>query len=111
MLQHVRVGDHDLACLADDGPDGRRRVAVVDGRREVHAGQAGQLAELRELVLAERLGGEEVQRPCRGVLRDGLQDGQVVAERLARRRGRHDGHVLAGAQRLQGLRLVAVEGR
>ncbi len=107
--QHVRIGDDYLACLAHDGPDGGRRVTVVDGRREVHAGQPGQVPELSELVLAERLGGEEVQRPRRGILRDGLQDGQVVAERFARCGGRHDGHILPGSQRLECLRLMAVQ--
>ncbi len=108
--EHVRVGDHDLAGLADDGPDGCRGVAVVDGRREVHVRQRGEVAELRQLVLAEGLGGEQVERAGCRVLGDGLQDRQVVAERLARCGGRHDGHVPARAQRLQRLRLVAVQG-
>ena len=107
--QHVRVGDHHLAGLADDGPDGRRRVTVVDGRGEVHLRQRREVAELRQLVLAQSLGGKEVERPSGAVVGDGLQDGEVVAERLAGGRGRHDGHVAALSQRLDGLSLVAVE--
>jgi hypothetical protein len=81
--EHVRVGDDHLAGLAHDRADGRRRIAVVDGRREVQPREARQVAELGQLVLAQRLGGEQVEGPGRGVLGDGLQDGQVVAERLA----------------------------
>ena len=80
-VEHVRVGDHDLAGRPDRRADRRRRVAVVGGRRDRHPGGRGQLAELGDLVLAERLGREEEQRPRRRVLGDRLQDRQRVAER------------------------------
>ena len=63
----------------------------------VQPGRARQLAELGHLVLAERLGREEEQRPRRRVVGDGLQDRQGVAQRLARRRRRDHDHVLAAA--------------
>ncbi len=107
--QHVRIAQHHLASLAHDGPDGCRRISVVDGGREVHAGQARQIAELGQLILAECLGGEEVERPGSRILGDGLQDRQVVAERLARGSGCHDGDVASLAKHRQRLRLVAVE--
>ncbi len=107
--QHVRVGDHDLAGLAHHGADGRRRVPVVHRGREVHLGQGGQVAELGQLVLAQGLGGEQVERPSGRVVGDRLQDRQVVAERLARCGGRDDGDVLAVVQRIERLALVAVE--
>ena len=88
-------------------PDRRRRVAVVDAGADVHLGGCGQLAKRRELVLAERLGREEVERARGGILRHRLEHRQVVAERLARRGGRDDDDVLAVAQRLERLRLVA----
>ena len=40
-VEHVRVGDHDLAGLADRRPDRRRRVAVVGRRRDRRARRRG----------------------------------------------------------------------
>ena len=65
--------------------------------------------ELRDLVLAERLRREQEQRARRRVLGERLQDRQRVAQRLARRGRRHDDDVLAGVDRLDRLRLVAVQ--
>ena len=41
-VEHVGVGDHDLAGGPDRRADGRRRVAVVGGRRDADAGRLGQ---------------------------------------------------------------------
>ena len=109
-VEHVRVRDHDLPGRPDRRADRRRRVAVVRGRRDVQRARAGQPGELRHLVLAERLGGEEEQGACRWILRERLEDGQRVAQRLARCGGRDHDDVLAGVDGLDGLRLVAVEG-
>ena len=75
----------------------------------VRPGGARQLTELCDLVLAERLGGEQEQGPRRRILSDRLQDGQRVAERLARRRGRDDNDVPAIPDKLDRLRLVRVQ--
>ena len=88
---------------------GAGRVAVVDAGCDVDLGGGGQLAERGQLVLAQRLGREEVQRASGGILGHRLEDRQVVAQRLARRGRRDDDDVLAGAQRLERLRLVGVE--
>ena len=45
--------------------------------------------ELRQLILRERFRGKQIQRARRRVLQNGVEDRQVVAQRLARRRGRH----------------------
>ena len=57
-VEHVRVRDHDLAGTPDRGADGGGRVTVIRRRRHVQATGGGKLPELRDLVLAERLGGE-----------------------------------------------------
>ena len=67
--------------------------------------------QLRELVLRQRLRREQVERPRVRVLQDPVEDRQVVAERLARGRGRHDDDVAAGLDELVGLALVGVEAR
>ncbi len=107
-VEHVRVGDHDLAGLADGRPDRCRRVAVVAGRRDLQLGVTHELRQLGDLVLAEGFGGEQEQGPCRRVLGQRLQDRHRVAERLARRRGRHHDDVLAGVDGLDRVRLVDV---
>ena len=108
-VEHVRVRDHDLPGRADGRPDRRRRVAVVRRRRDRERARPGELGELRDLVLAERLRREEEERARRRVLRQRLQDRQRVAQRLARGGRRDDDDVLAGMDRLDGLRLVAVQ--
>ena len=95
-IEHVRVGRDDLPRAPDRRPDRCRRVAVVGRRRDLQPGGARKLRELRDLVLAERLRREEEQGARRRVLRDGLQDRQRVAQRLARCRRRDDDHVPAG---------------
>ena len=85
------------------------RVAVVGVRLERDLGGLGQRPQLDQLVGRQRLGGEQVERPRRIVARDGVDDRQVVAERLARCGGRDDADVAAGADRLDGLRLVRVQ--
>ena len=61
-VEHVRVGDDDLPGGADVVPDRIGRVAVVDARGDIDVSGVGELAEGRQLVLAERLGREQVQR-------------------------------------------------
>ena len=107
-VEHVRVGDDDLPGLADRRPDGRRRVAVVGGARDLEAGVAHELRQLRDLVLPERLGGEQEQRPGRRVLGQRLEHRRHVAQRLARCRGRDHDDVLAGVDRLDRVGLVDV---
>ena len=68
-----------------------------------------QLAKRGELVLAERLGGEQVERSGGRVFGDRLQHGQVEAERLARRRRRDDHDVVATPERVERLCLVGVQ--
>ena len=107
-VEHVRVGHDDLAGGPDRGPDRGRRVAVVGRGRDGQAGGRRQLAELGHLVLAERLGREQQQGARRRVVRDGLQDRQRVAQRLARRGRGDDDHVLAAMGDLDRRRLVGV---
>jgi hypothetical protein len=60
-VEHVRVGHHDLSGGPDQRPNGHWRVAVVDTSVDVDVGRRSKLAEGRQLVLAERLGREEVE--------------------------------------------------
>ena len=108
-VEHVRVGDHDLAGRPDGRPDRRRRVPVVGGGRDAQVGRPGELGELGHLVLPEGLGGEQEQRPRGRVVGQRLEGRQRVAQRLARCGRGHDDDVLAGADRLDGGGLVDVQ--
>ena len=108
-VEHVRVGDHDLAGRSDGRSDRRRGVPVVGGSGHAQVRGPRELGELGHLVLAEGLGGEQEQRSCGRVVGQCLERRQGVAQRLARRgRGHHD-DVLAGADGLDRGRLVDVQ--
>ena len=112
-VQHVGVGQHVLRVLARPVPLLARAVTVVGGEPDVEAErlQAGQL------VLGEGLGRADVERGRAALLPQPAgaprhrQRGQLVAERLARRRARRHHHVLAREGRLGGEHLVPPRGR
>jgi hypothetical protein len=107
-VEHVRVGDHDLAGLPDGGADRGGGVAVVAGRRDLEARVLHQLPELRDLVLPQGLGGEEEEGPGGRVLGERLEDRHRVAQRLAGGGGGDDNDVLARVHGLDRVRLVGV---
>ncbi|MCH8155662.1 MAG: pyruvate carboxylase, partial [Proteobacteria bacterium] len=90
-----------------------RRVAVVgehaDRLRRVRLDLLGQLVQLGELILRERLRREQIQRAARRIFEDAADDRHVVAQRLARRRRRHDDDVSSFPHVGEGLRLVGVK--
>ncbi len=108
-VEHVGVRDDDLPGGAHGRADGCRRVAVVGGRDDREVRRCRELPELGHLVLTERLRREQEQRPRRRILRDRLEGRKRVAERLPRRRGRHDDNILASVDRLDRLGLVRVQ--
>ncbi len=111
LVQHVGVRHHDVGPGPDRLPRVLRGVPVVGERPDVGPDRLDHPVELRELVLGQRLRREEVEGPRVRVLEDAVEDGQVVAERLARG-GRGDDHdVPARPDVLVRLALVGVEAR
>ena len=108
-VEHVGVRDDDMTGAADRGAHGGRGVAVVRVRLELDVYVLSEPLELAELILGERLRREDVERARGRVLRDRVDDRQVVAQRLAARgRGDDDG-VLAGVRGLERVGLVRVK--
>ena len=107
-VEHVRVGRRRPArppgWPSGSGPACRRRRSTLRSAARPPA----TARELGDLVLPERLGREQEERPGGRVVGDRLEDGQGVAERLARRRRRDDDDVVAGLDRLDRLGLVGV---
>ena len=107
-VEHVGIGEHEVGPRAHRAAGVLRSVTVV--RVHAHVGQRlRELRQLGELILGEGLGGEQIQHARLRLLHEGLEHGQVVAERLAGCGRRHHDHVLALGDGLEGPRLVRVE--
>ena len=68
-----------------------------------------QLVQLRQLILRQRLGREQIQRSPAGIGQQAIQDGQVVAQSLAAGCRRDDGHMLAAQRERDRIGLMRVE--
>ena len=108
-VQHVGVRDDDVSLGAREAALHRLRVAVVDEAVDFAVRERRKLAELRELVLSERLRREQIKRARRRILQNRVQHRQVVAERLARGRRRRDYAVLARERAGDRLALMRIE--
>ena len=86
LVEHVGVRDHDVRPRPDRLARVLRRVPVVGERPDVGPDRLDHPVQLGQLVLGQRLRREEVEGPRVRVLQDAVEDGQVVAEGLARRR-------------------------
>ena len=91
LVHHLGVREQHGGVLAGPGAVVGRRVAVVGDRAQTRDEPA---AQRPELVLGERLGGEDQQRGVGVAAHRGVDDRQLVAERLARRGSGGDDHVL-----------------
>ncbi len=111
LVEHVGVRHHDVRARPDRLARVLRRVSVVGERADVGPDLLDHGVQLGELVLRQRLRREQVESARVSVLQDPVEDRQVVAERLARGRGRDHHDVLAPAHALERLALVAVEAR
>ncbi len=111
-VQHVRVGQQHAGRLADAAAGALRRIAVVGGRQRVDDAVAGPFDErlpLAELILRQRLGRVEIERPGQRIARQRFEHRRVEAQRLAAGRGGGDHHVLPRERRVDRLRLMRVE--
>ena len=107
-VEHVGVRDHHVSRRADLGPGAGGGVTVVGEAGDVGLHRFREGVQFSQLVLAQGLGGEEVERPGRGVFEDGLHHRDVVAGGLAAGRRRDDDHVPALHGGADGFGLVEV---
>ena len=108
LVQHVRVGNHNVARLPYRRARRSGRIPVVGIRLDAHAHILDHAVKLRYLVAGKRLGGKQVQRPGSLVGQNRLEHRHVVAQRLARGRGRYHHEVLPRQRGADGLGLVDV---
>ncbi len=107
-MEHVRVGEDDVAGRADGAACVGRGVAVVGESADVLAEVGDEIMEFVELVLGEGLRREEIERASRRVAEDSREDGRIEAERLTAGGGSHDRDIRPGESVGDGLCLVSV---
>ena len=110
LVQHVRVGDDDIALGAHGLARVAGRVAVERVRADTQFAGVVDFQNLRHLVLRQRLGGKEIER-LRLVADGGVEHRQVVAQRLARCGRCDDDRVPASGDVLPRLALMGVKPR
>jgi hypothetical protein len=108
LVQHVRIADHDVAMQADRLARITGGIAIEGEGLDAQLAGAVELQQFGHLVLRQRLGREQVQRLGLSLHRRG-DHRQGVAQRFARRRGRHDGHMLAPLGGVPCLDLVRIQ--
>jgi hypothetical protein len=85
-MNHVRIGEDPARPLTRETPYLARTVAVVRTRRDI--GQCrhcfGECHRGSQLVMAERLGRRQIQRPRAWIRFQGRQYRQLVGQRLSR---------------------------
>ena len=108
-VEHVGVGDHYVALLADGLTRVIRRVSVIGEGFDVGLELADEAMHLVHLVLGQGLGGKEIDCPGLGFFQDLLEHRDVVAQSLAARRWCHEDHVPAVTYKVDGMGLMAVE--
>jgi hypothetical protein len=103
------IGEHDVGALADGLAGVLGRIAIVGECADLGAHLVDGGLQFVELIFGQGFGGEKIHGAGAGIGEQQVQDGQVVAQRLAAGGGRDDHHVLALFDRLEGLGLVGIE--
>ena len=108
-VQHVRIGQYDVAFFADGFARVAGRVAVVGKDAESVVEPLIQIVNFRQLILGQGLGGKKINRASVGIFQNRVYDRQVVAQRFSRSRGRDDDNIFSVVRRLRGRRLMGVK--
>jgi hypothetical protein len=112
-MDHVGIGEHHVRSPPNRPPRVLRRITVVGEHANIERGRlrelVGESVQLHQLILRERLRREEIQGSRGRVRQNGVEHRGVVAERLARRRGRRHDDVAPGERVRDRGRLVRVQ--
>ena len=63
-MQHIGIGDHNMACLPDRFACSTGRIPVVRVGLDIRTGELNEIIEFIDLVRGKRLGREQIQRTC-----------------------------------------------
>ena len=108
-VQHIRIGQNDVALFADDLARVGGSVAVVGKHTEAVLKPLVQVMEFSQLVLREGFRGEEIQRARVRIFQNGVHHRQVVAKRFSRSRGGNNHHIFPGMHRFGRCCLMRVQ--
>ena len=108
-VQHVRVGNHDMAGLPHGLAGSGGRVPVIGIGFDIHAHALDHVIQFADLIRGQGLGREKIERAGVLVLQNGGQHRQVIAHGFAGSGGRDHGHVLSPGGGLQALCLVSIQ--
>ena len=110
-VQHIGIGQHDAGSAANGSACVLRRVAVIGKGANIAARRPDQPMEFGELIFGQGLGGKQIKGASVGIFEKLVEDGQIVAKRLAAGGRRHQNHVFACPDTFERFGLVAVEAR
>jgi hypothetical protein len=108
-VQHVRIGQDDVAFFADGPSRVGRCVAVIRENAKAIVEALVEVVEFSELVLRESFGREEVERAAVGVFERRVQYRQVVTESFAGGRWSDNDHVFPGVDRFGRFGLMRIQ--
>ena len=108
-VEHIRVGDHDMARLTDGFPGGVLGIAVVGVGLDIHIKGLDHIIQPADLIGGKRLGGEQIQRSCVLVFQNGAQNGQIIAQGLAAGGGGNDDEVFLLLRQFKALGLMGIQ--
>ena len=108
-VQHVRIGQDDVALLADGFARVARRVPVISEHAEPVLQPLVEVVQLRQLILRQRFSWKKVEGARIRIGQNGIQNGQVVAQGFAAGCRRHDDDVFPGMHRFGRRGLVGIQ--
>ena len=107
-VQHVGIGDNNVPLPANGLARVVGGVAIVGEGFDVGLQVGDQAVRFMHLVLRQRFGGKKIQRAGFRFIENTLQYRQVVAQRFAAGRRRHEHDILTIADEAHGLRLMFI---
>ena len=108
-VQHVGVGDHHVALLADGLPGIVRCVPIIGESLDVCFEFTDESMYLCHLVVGQGLRGEKIDGSGLWFFEDPLEHGDVIAQGLTAGCWRDQNHVLTLMNQLYGTGLVAIK--
>ena len=108
-MQHIGIGDDDMPLPADGLARVVRRVAVVSKGFNIGLQIGNQRVYFMHLILRQRLCRKKVEGARFGFVENALQDGQIIAKRLAAGCRCYQDNILTVADEANGLCLMRIE--
>ncbi len=110
-MQHIRISEHHMPALPNRPPRIPRRIPIVSKHPKRFRKPRTQIMQLRKLVLRQRLGRKNIKRPSIRILKNRIQNRQVVTNSLPGSGRRNHHNVLPTPHRLSSRSLMRIKPR